>query len=163
MRLEVKRRRRGWRKGARGYEAEEEHLRLIIDHLSNRASSPVVATLGTAVLPLRVRPLRIHPASPDTVRCFFLDGKCRRLRVLSRFNDTFVPHESVATHTRLTPPPRRRYSRTFSSSRGPRSRISVRRCQPTNHRHTYRPARPNAWNASPFADRHSSETSFVES
>lgn len=75
----------------------EKHLRLIIDHLSNEASSRGLSSksLCAAMFPTVENP----PCVVADVRCFFLDGKCRRREVLFRFNDT-LSHTSVATYTR---------------------------------------------------------------
>lgn len=73
----------------------EKHLRLIIDHLSNEASSRGLSSksLCAAMFPTVENP----PCVVADVRCFFLDGKCRRREVLFRFNDT-LSHTSVATY-----------------------------------------------------------------
>lgn len=75
----------------------EKHLRLIIDHLSNEASSRGLSSksLCAAMFPTVENP----PCVVADVRCFFLDSKCRRREVLFRFNDT-LSHTSVAMYTR---------------------------------------------------------------
>lgn len=73
--------------------AGEKHLRPIIDHLSNGASSRRYPRNHYASLCFRL--LKFHPVSWWlTVRCFFLDGQVQAARVLSRINDT-LSHASV--------------------------------------------------------------------
>lgn len=80
--------------------AAEEHLRLIIDRLSISPYMLGVSTLRNHYVAVRFRPLKTHPVVKETVRCFFLDGKCRRHKCLFDLMTRCPIRAQAGTHTR---------------------------------------------------------------
>lgn len=76
-----------------------KHLRLIIDHLSIRSLCLQPTLRNHYTRRVVFSTVKNPPCRGGTVRCFFLDGKCRRHKCLFDLM-TRCPTRAPATHTR---------------------------------------------------------------
>lgn len=88
----------------RGNEREQyawkKHLRLIIDHLSIRCLCSQPTLWNHYMRRVVFSTVKNPPCRGGTVRCFFLDGKCRRHKCLFDLMTRCPTRARAATHTR---------------------------------------------------------------
>ncbi|KAG7188045.1 hypothetical protein KM043_013211 [Ampulex compressa] len=100
---------RQWRGGRRRETQGERHLRLIIDHPS--IGAPIEGYPRNRYAASSFRPLETT-LSWDPVRCFFLDGKCRRRKCFFDLMTRCLAAAQAAVHADTRPfylPPRSAY------------------------------------------------------
>lgn len=101
---EEKRRRRVEMERGRGNKrqqyARKEHLRLIIDHLSIRSLCSQPTLRNHYVRRVVFSTVKNPPCRGGTVRCFFLDSKCRRHKCLFDLMTRCPTRTRAATYTR---------------------------------------------------------------
>lgn len=99
-----KRRRRVEMERGRGNKRQQyawkEHLRLIIDHLSIRSLCSQPTLRNHYVRRVVFSTVKNPPCRGGTVRCFFLDSKCRRHKCLFDLMTRCPTRTRAATYTR---------------------------------------------------------------